>query len=104
MVPERIRFVSLVMAGKNRDIVRQMTSQASQLVRVTKTAEFVLTSLYVYLCLPNLQIDKESFYEIVHVMGAIRVNSFSISDSENQQTIATGLFSPSNLINHKCGD
>ena len=83
MVPERIRFVSLVMAGKNRALVRQMTSQASQLVRVTKTAEFVLTSLYIYLCVPTLQIDKESFNEIVHVMGAIRVNSFSISDSEN---------------------
>ena len=33
-------------------------------------------------------------------MGAIRVNAFSIS--QGSETIATGLYSPTNLINHAC--
>ena len=97
-VPERIRFVSIAMALKDRSSIHQMTSQAASLVKVTKVAEFVLTSLYVYICLPNLEINEKSFIEIVHVMGTLRVNAFSISHKED--AIATGLYCPSNLINH----
>ena len=101
MVPERIRFVSMVMAQKDRSKIHQMTSQAAQFVKVTKVAEFILTSLYVYLCSPEIAINETSFAEIVHVMGTIRVNAFSIT--QNGDAIATGLYSPSNLINHQCG-
>ena len=89
------------MALKDRSGIHQMTSQAVSFVKVTKVAEFILTSLYVYLCLPHLEINENSFKEIVHVMGTIRVNAFSISHIDD--AIATGLYSPSNLINHQCG-
>ena len=80
--------------------ITMMTSQASKFIRVTKIAEIILTALYVFLIIPQLSISKESLNLIVHVMGIIRVNSFSLTS--NGETIATGLFWPANLINHAC--
>ena len=63
-------------------------------------SEFIFTAIYVFLTLPHLQINKESMENIVHKMGIIRVNAFSITNKDF--TIATGLFWPANFINHDC--
>ena len=56
--------------------------------------------IYVLLLLPSLPITKETIQRIVHVMGIIRVNAFSVV--KDGETVATGLYTPSNLINHAC--
>lgn len=80
-----------------------MTSQASHLADImsSKPSEFVLTSIYCILTLPHLPINDTTLKTICHVMGIIRVNSFSIV--RDRQVVGTGLYYPTNFINHDCG-
>jgi hypothetical protein len=77
-----------------------MTSQASELIKAIQLSEIILTSIYVFLTLIDLDMTKESLELIIHLMGIVRVNAFSVTQGED--TIATGLYWPANFINHDC--
>jgi hypothetical protein len=100
MVPERVRLVGLTMATGPNTQIKSMTSQATLLLKVMKVPEVMLTAIFVFLSMPNLLISQESLETIVHVMGITRVNAFSVIKKDD--TIATGLYFPSNFINHSC--
>ena len=53
-----------------------------------------------FLTIVDLDMTKESLELIVHLMGIVRVNAFSVT--KGGDTIATGLYWPSNFINHDC--
>jgi hypothetical protein len=54
----------------------------------------------VFLTIVDLEMTKESLELIVHLMGIVRVNTFSVT--QGGDTIATGLYWPANFINHDC--
>lgn len=57
MVPERVRFVQLVMAtGPDPDIM-SMISMACEFKKVVNMSEVLITVIYVCLTLPHLKLD-----------------------------------------------
>ena len=70
-------------------------------MKAIQIGEITFTAVYVFLTMPELPISKDSFEMIVHMMGIVRVNSFSVTFGE-VSTIATGLYWPANFINHDC--
>ena len=76
-----------------------MTSQAKSYVKFVNLNEVIFTVFYVLLTVQDLPICDESVKLIIHTMGILRVNAFSVNID---QTIATGLYWPSNFINHSC--
>lgn len=96
-----MRFVALAMMTGPNSQIKQMTSQATKLAKTIDINEAIFVCAYVFLTIKDLPISDESITLIFHVMGILRVNAFSVNRTE---TIATGLFWPSNLINHSCKD
>ena len=57
--------------------------------------------MIVFLKCPSLEINIENFKMIVHLYCILEVNAFGICDKQLLRA-GTGLYSPSNLLNHSC--
>lgn len=78
-----------------------MTSMAGRIVQEIDRTKVVTYAMVVFLRCPELAVNVENFTLIVHVYCLLEVNAFGISDKTLLRA-GTGLFWPTNLINHSC--
>lgn len=62
--------------------VKSMTSQATNLVKAVNLNEVIFTAFYVFLTMQDLPICDDSIRLIIHTMGILRVNAFSVNSSD----------------------
>ena len=79
----------------------QMTSMAGQIVQEIDRTKLVTYAMIVFLRCPELEVNVENFTLITHVYCLLEVNAFGISDKTLLRA-GTGLYWPTNLINHSC--
>ena len=58
--------------------------------------------MFVFLRCPQLNVTIENFKLILHVFSLLEVNCFGVSDPKSLLRAGTGLYFPSNFIDHTC--
>lgn len=81
--------------------VLSMISNASQQIPATDKSKLATYSMIAFLRCPQLEVSIENFRLIMHVYCLLQINAFGISE-KTLVRCGTGLYSPSNLINHSC--
>ena len=74
---------------------------AGQIVQEIDRTKLVTYAMIVFLRCPELEVNVENFTLITHVYCLLEVNAFGISDKTLLRA-GTGLYWPTNLINHSC--
>jgi SET and MYND domain-containing protein len=82
--------------------VMQMVSMASQTVHTTDKSKLATYAMICMLRCPEMAVDIQSFRLIIHLYSLLDVNGFGVSAARSQVRVATGLYWPSNLIDHSC--
>jgi hypothetical protein len=58
--------------------------------------------MIVFLRCPALSVNIENFKLIMHVLALLEVNAFGVSGARSQIRAGTGLYHPTNLLDHSC--
>lgn len=58
--------------------------------------------MIVFLRCPSLSVDIVNFKLILHVFSLLEVNSFGVANAKSQIRVGTGLYYPTNLLDHSC--
>lgn len=79
-----------------------MISMASQVVAFADKSKVATYAMIVFLRCPQLNVTIENFKLILHVFSLLEVNCFGVSDPKSLLRAGTGLYFPSNFIDHSC--
>ena len=79
-----------------------MISMASQVIAFADKSKVATYAMIVFLRCPALSVTFENFKLIMHVYSLLEVNSFGVSDPKSLLRAGTGLYYPSNLLDHSC--
>ena len=74
---------------------------ASNVAIEIEQSKLTTYAMVVFLKCPDLEINMENIKLILHVFSILEVNAFGISDKTLLRA-GTGLYSPTNLLNHSC--
>ena len=81
--------------------VLNMTSMAANIAIEIDHSKLTTYAMVVFLRCPDLDINIDNVKLILHVFSILEVNAFGISDKTLLRA-GTGLYSPTNLLNHSC--
>ena len=75
---------------------------ASQIIHGVDKSKLATYAMIVFLRCPQLSVSIDNFTMLMHVYCLLEVNAFGVSAPKTQVRAGTGLYAPTNLIDHSC--
>jgi len=82
--------------------VLKMVTMASQILHFTDKSKLATYAMIVFLRCPALSVCIENFKLIMHVYSLLEVNAFGVAGTRTQIRAGTGIYHPTNLLDHCC--
>jgi len=79
-----------------------MISEADKVIKTVDQTKLITYAMIVFIRCPVLEINLDNFKLICHLYCLLEVNAFGIAEPNTLLRIGTGLYFPSNLLNHSC--
>ena len=82
--------------------VLKMVTMASQIIHFTDKSKLATYAMIVFLRCNALSVSIENFKLIMHVYSLLEVNAFGVAGTRTQIRSGTGIYHPTNLLDHSC--